>query len=229
MGYKLYIDDSGQLHTNYPNGDYFIYGCILIEESKFHGINQNYKKLVKRIRTRLQHQGELKTSHMNITTRRQLLKQLSKYNCQQGFVTVCVPKLERLDFSKKKDVVRYKNYMVRRLVEKLILDGKLPKNCDSIDIYIDNQNVAHSSLDDLEEHLINYFNEDNYYNVHKKFKTTSFRADIKVSYRDSKTNYMIQAADLLANTKFNSLHCDQDKRTSILNTFKEGYTILHLP
>ena len=162
---------------------------------------------------------------MDIPTRRRLLRKLSKFNCEQIFVTVNVKKIVRLDFNNKRDVARFKNYVIRRLVEKLIQDQKIPKNCSLIELNIDNQNIAHSARDSLEDHLFHYFNEDNYYFVHKIYDTTSFRADFAVYYKDSKTNYLIQAADLLANTKFHILH----KNPKVRSMLKQGYTVLHLP
>lgn len=229
MKYCLFLDDSGQLHKNYDKGDHFLYGGLLLKENDFHGINASYRNLVKKIKKEKNCKGELKTCNMDITTRRRLLKRLSSYSCEQVFITVCVPKLIRLNFDNKKDVVRFKNYMVRRLIDKLIVDKKIPKQCELIEVNIDNQNIAHSSIDDLEKHLIQFFNEDNYYNVHKQFNTTSFKSDFKVNFKDSETNYLIQAADLLANTEFNILHSEPIKRKSIEKMLKRPYTIINLP
>lgn len=225
MEYYLFLDDSGQLHKNYPHGDFFVYGGLLVKESDFHGINQSYKRLVRKIKNEKQISGELKTNIMDSDTRRRLLNKLSKYSCEQIFISVYVPDLVRIDFRKKKDVVRYKNYIIRRLVEKLINSKKIPKSCDKIIINIDNQNVAHSSIDSLEDHLFNYFNEENYYQIHRKYDTTSFNADFTVSFKDSETNYLIQAADLLANTKKNFLEGNE----SMGRRLKVGYTALRLP
>lgn len=226
MKYYIFLDDSGQLHKNYPLGDYFIYAGLLMKEKDFHGINKNYKNFVKGVKRQKGIKEELKTSNMDISTRRRFLKKLAKYSCEQIFVSVKVSSLNRLDFDNKKHVVRFKNYVVRRLIDQAITNKKISNQCELIDIYIDNQNVAHSALDSLEDHLFNYFNQDNFYYVHKKFDTTSFRSDFKVSFRDSETNYLIQAADLLANTEFNAL---QNEKSSIRKIYKKGYTCVRLP
>lgn len=225
MKYYIFLDDSGQLHKNYPLGDYFIYAGLLIKERDLHGINKNYKDLVKKIKREKRVIGELKTVDMDIPTRRRLLKRIAKYSCEQLFVSVRVPSLIRLDFENKKDVVRFKNYVVRRLIDQVIKDGKIPNSCESIEINIDNQNIAHSAKDSLEDHLYNYFNQDNYYLVHKQYDTTSFRADFKVNFKDSETNYLIQAADLLANTEFNAIQSNP----KIRKIYKRGYTSVRLP
>lgn len=186
MKYYIFLDDSGQLHKNYPQGNYFVYGGLLIKESDIHGINQSYRKFVRRLKRDHKIDGELKTIHMNIGTRRRALKRLAKYSCEQIFVSVHTQNIVRLDFDNKHNVVRFKNYVVRRLVDQLIKDHKIPRRCEVLEVHIDNQNVAHSSLDSLENHLVNYFNEENYLHVDRQFDENSFRTDIKVNIRIQK-------------------------------------------
>lgn len=228
MKYFLFLDDSGQLHKNYPDGDFFIYGGLLVEESEFHGINKSYRNFIKRIRYEKGITGELKTSSMNIDTRRRLLKKINKYNCKKVFVHVKVSDLKRVNFDNKRDVARFKNYMVRRLVDEIISRKMLSNKCNMIELHIDNQNVAHSAKDSLEDHLYNYFNEENFYLVHKEFTTTSFKTKFKVYFKDSETNYLIQAADLLANTMFHYLHGDIDTQKGILKLMRDK-TVVILP
>ncbi|MGY3718740.1 DUF3800 domain-containing protein [Sutcliffiella cohnii] len=225
MKYYLFLDDSGQLHPNYPHSNYFVYGGLLVREDNFHKINTAYKKLVKLIKAEKKHKGELKTSHMDIPTRRRLLQALSKYDCQQVFVSTFIPRMKRLDFDRPKDVVRFKNYMVRRIVDRMVTSNTLKKDCSLLEIHIDNQNVAHSSLDGLEEHLCNFFNEDDYYNVHKTRDTTRFNSDFRVFFKDSQSNYLVQAADLLANTMCVAI----DKKPKIRKLLKSDYIYVSLP
>lgn len=225
MKYHIFLDDSGQLHPNYPQGDYFVYGGLLMPDSEFHGINQSYKKLVKKIKKEKNIVDELKTSGMNNSTKKRLLNKLKNFNCHQIFVVVKTSDLIRIDFNKKRDVVRYKNYMVRRLIDHLISQNKIPKNCDVIEVNIDQQNVSHSAPHSLKQYLTDYFNEDNLYFVHKQYDTTSFSSDFHIHYRDSDSHYLIQAADLLANTMFNSFEKDQNLR----RLFKSDYIMLQLP
>lgn len=225
MKYYIFLDDSGQLHPNYPHGDHFVYGGLLLKENDFHGINSSYKNLVRTIKKQKGIDGELKTSLMDNSTKRRLLNRLKKYNADQIFVTVKVSALKRINFNNKKDVVRYKNYIIRRLIQRLIVINKIPKQCDLVEIHIDNQNIAHSARDSLEDHLYIFFNEDNYYNIHKQYNTTSFKADFHVYFKDSETNYLVQAADLLANTMFSALEKDQ----TLKRFFKSDFVCLNLP
>jgi len=225
MKYYLFLDDSGQLHSNFPHSNYFVYGGILVDEKNFHRINTAYKKLVRQIKKEKGLSTELKTSSMDKSTRRRLLAALSKYNCIQVFVSVHVPSLRRLNFEKTKDVVRFKNYMVRRLIDRLVTTGELNSTCSYLEIHIDNQNVAHSSVDGLEDHLYHFFNQHNFYDVHLERDTTKFNSEFKVFYKNSETNYLVQAADLLANTMCVSL----DKNPKVRNLLKPGYIYVDLP
>src|SRR5690625_590662 len=196
-----------------------------MKESDFHGINKSYGNLIRKIKKEKGVEGEFKTVDMDVSTRRRILSRLSRYSCEQVFVTVNVRGLSRINFDNKKDVVRYKNYVVRRLVDRLIVNHKIPDDCSLVELHIDNQNVAHSSIDSLEDHLFHYFNESNHYLTHKQFDTTSFKTDFTVFFKDSSDNYLIQAADLLANTKFNVSHKDRMERGNLRKMFKKGYTV----
>src|SRR5690625_7200364 len=88
MKYYIFLDDSGQLHKNYPNGDHFIYGGLLMKESDFHGINKSYGNLIRKIKKEKGVEGEFKTVDMDVSTRRRILSRLSRYSCEQVFVTV---------------------------------------------------------------------------------------------------------------------------------------------
>nr|WP_269154344.1 DUF3800 domain-containing protein [Bacillus sonorensis] len=219
------MDDSGQLHPNYRKSDYFIYGGLLLKESDFHGVNRAYTDFMRQVKKDCGAKGEFKTTDMPYKIRRRVLNRLKKFNVEQVFVSVKISACVRLNFNSGKDVNRFKNYLVRRLIDKLISTKKIPKNCSLLDIHIDNQNVAHSAKDSLEEHLKNYFNEDDFYYVHKARDTTKFSCDFRVFYKDSSSHYLIQAADTLANTKWNILNGKQQLRRYL----KDGYTIVKLP
>ncbi|MBT2602013.1 DUF3800 domain-containing protein [Bacillus sp. ISL-53] len=225
MKYFIFLDDSGQLHPSYPYSDFFVYGGLLVKESDFHKVNAGYKKLVKTIKKEKKIEGELKTSNMSNGTRTRLLKGLSNLAGEQIFVTVKVSTLIRLNFENKRDVVRYKNYMVKRLVQELIDTGKLPQHCSFTEIQIDNQNVAHSAQDSLQDYLFNIFNEDNYYQIDQPYHKTSFQCDFRVLFKDSSNNYLVQAADLLANTQAHII----DDKPELERFLKENHTVLKLP
>lgn len=234
MNYYLFLDDSGKLHSNCKHGKVFCFGGLLFTEREYHKANTAYKKYIINLKQEksIPAQNEYKTFDMEFKTRRRLLKVLKNYDSQQVFVCAKITSLSRIDFTKSKDVVRYQNYMIYRLIEKLVKNGDLPPHCTKLFVRIDNQSVAHSSIDSLEDYLFHMFNQDSYYNVHDNGYIPKFKCDFNVKYIDSKTDYMIQAADLLANTKHNSFNFDKQNNVplSYTRTFlKNNYVSLRLP
>ena len=227
--YYLFIDDSGQLHPNYPFSDIFVYGGLLMNEKVFHKFNKAYKNIIQQIKKEKNQSGELKTSSMDIGTRRRLLNYVKKQEgIVQIFVSVKVSSLLRLDFTLPKDVNRFKNYIVRRLIDQIKLQSNHLNNCTILDIYIDNQNVAHSAIDSLDGYLNNFYNENRYDHIGVAATTLSVTCDYKVYYRDSSHNYCIQAADLLANSYWQTFR-DENTRKGILTLLKEDKITLKLP
>lgn len=227
--YYLFIDDSGQLHPNYPYSDIFIYGGLLMEEKVFHKFNEAYKNIIEQIKREKNISGELKTSAMDIPTKRRLLKYIKK---QEGivevFVSVKIPLLLRLDFNQPKDVNRYKNYIIRRLLDQIKLQSNQLDQCTLLDIYIDNQNVAHSAIESLSGYLNNIYNENRYDQIGIAATTVAITCDYKVYYRDSSNNYCIQAADLLANSYWQTFR-DPKLSRGISKLLKEDKITLKLP
>ncbi|WP_261806151.1 DUF3800 domain-containing protein [Lapidilactobacillus luobeiensis] len=231
MEYFLCLDDSGAFNQMCTQGKYFVYGGLLMPMQNFHSINQAYGKYVDITKQRFQINGELKGKALSLKIRKKLLKVLDGYDCDEIFVTTQLPSLARLDFTNSRDILRYKNYMIMRLIEALIKHKRIPSDCDKLTIYIDNQNIANSAQDSLETYLNLRFNEDNYYYIHRISYTTFFQCEFLVKYRDSKYDAMIQAADILANTAHNSFNWTRDgKPLRYFRTFlKNDYFSLHLP
>lgn len=75
------------------------------------------------------------------------------------------------------------------------------ENFSKLQINIDNQNIAVSAKDSLEDYLHNTFNFDDYY-IKSNSRICKNNIKIKVQYKSSHTDYLIQAANLLANTKW---------------------------
>lgn len=224
MKYYLILDDSGQLHINYPHSNYFVYGGLLMKEADFHGINASYRSMVRTVKREKGWTGELKTSDMDIPTRRRLLKKIRGYTADQVFVCVEVPSLLRIDFDSSRDINRYKNYILRRLMDKLIEDKKIPIECSHIEMHIDNQNVAHSAKNDLVKYLYDHYHAARYNNAGTTATLNAINCDFTVKYKDSATHYLVQAADLLANTQTHIL-----KNPSLISLLQGTHIILKLP
>ena len=198
MKYTLYLDDSGSL---VKKNDFFLYGGLLIQ-GNFGSLRHNYKKCVLKIKKELNMKDseELKARGIKDRHRRFLLSNL-KHGCWQVFVVANIQKLTRVDFDDKRKKVNYKNFMIKVLVEEIL--KTIATDCDEMDIFIDNQSISNSSKDSLCSYLYNTFNYDAYYYYHLNNHHFRPAHEVKfnVTYKDSKTDYLMQAADMLANTK----------------------------
>ncbi len=201
MIYHMFIDDSGQLHKN-SNNDYFSYGGILVSEEKLNQVKLNYKNCVNRIKKSLNMNkpDELKATMMGKKHKIYLLNNL-KRNCLQIFIIIKKDYLDRVNLTDSRDIVRFKNFSIRYLIQGLFMNHTL-ENCTELQINIDNQNIAVSAKDSLEDYLHNTFNFDDYYIKSSSSRFCKNNIKIKVQYKSSHTDYLIQAADLLANTKW---------------------------
>lgn len=203
MKYYLYLDDSGVLSKN---DKFFVYGGFVVSDENKAKLNVNYKRRVKKLKRKigLNDQSEIKGFGITSVDRSSLLRNLQS-NCTQIFIVVEIINLPDHVFYSSKNTTRHKNYLVFRIVEKLLLSGKLDK-CDSLTIWLDNQNVAVSAKDSLESYLHNSFNENKYYSQKKFCELNHEYIEFSVDYKDSKHSYLIQGADLLANTMYRK-HC----------------------
>lgn len=200
MRYYLYLDESGILHPN-SKIDHFVYAGLLVDELNRDRLANNYKKSLQKYKMKknIKKSVELKASKMNFETRKYLLSNL-RHNCVQVFSVEKIRKLKPQVFESANNITRHQDYVIFKMIEALVFEGKL-KDCEALDIYIDNQNMAVIALDNLEAFLHIAFNEDSCRYAEKYKEQSIDFIEFRVKYLDSKGSYLIQAADLLANTK----------------------------
>ncbi|MFB8606246.1 DUF3800 domain-containing protein [Enterococcus casseliflavus] len=210
LNISIYIDDSGQLHTNYKS-DYFVYGGFWCETNKTNSIAGTYSKNMKIIyRTK----GEVKTDRMSDKHKRKILRRILKNHSEEVhpiFVATYIPYIT-IDFSKKEAVQLHKNYILRRLIEDVISSiAATGEKLEHVNIFIDNQSQTQvANRDNLEKYIKNYFSGNGSYLL-KSFTTTD--ASISVSFLESKTYKAMQLADFFANTKYcRYQHCCLDSK-----------------
>jgi hypothetical protein len=193
---SVYIDDSGQLHSNYYS-DYFVYGgfwCLDSEESKI-------KSTFSKTKWQLFHTGkEIKTSNMEHWQKKRLLKKVVREDIHPIYVVSKVSMLT-VDFSDREAVQLHKNYILRRLVEDCLkqMEKLGYGNIKKVNLYIDNQSQTNVANRDSFKNYINKVFKKKYKNCEYFLESD---VDFKVEYMDSKMEPLIQVADLLANCKF---------------------------
>ena len=199
----LYIDDSGQLSNNGTH-EYFIYSGIFIENKNT--INE-LKRRVNGLAKSRKIKGEFKGAELGGRHRRKILEIINDTNeVHVFFVIEKTEMLTKVNFDNPSRVRFHKNYLIRRLIEKII-DKNLVDDEDLLYTYIDNEASNDTNqAKHLNQHLNNYWKKDNIGNYQKHQFYAGFipycDVNIKVKYLDSKHERMIQLADILANSKY---------------------------
>lgn len=225
----IYIDDSGQLHPNYPHSSVFVYGGYWTTKEADDEIIKHFGKLKRQI---FKSGREIKASSMTENIKINIIRRLKnkfKNSFNPIFVSVDVKSLT-IDFTSKQTVQLHKNYLIRRFVETAIKNKRYIIKDDSsvnVNIHIDDQSKTSIGNFDSLDRYITKMMRGNYRNVNVWLHSN---ANFTVKYEDSKASNGIQIADILANSKMD-YHIGKFKRNN-LKTFmknKEICSPLKLP
>lgn len=199
----LFLDDSGQLSNNGTH-DYFLYGGVFIPNEK--KLNELRNK-VNRQKNFLGIDKEIKGASIKNKHRKKLLQVVKKVEAIETlFLIEHTPSLDRVDFQNHNSVRMHKNYLVKRLIEQLH-NKNLIDDDTILYIYIDNEALSSGIYkDSLQNHLNEYYKKSNKgaFLKHLEYELfiPSFETQFKVKYIDSRSELLMQVADLLANTKY---------------------------
>ncbi|MDR2006666.1 MAG: DUF3800 domain-containing protein [Acidaminococcales bacterium] len=215
---KLYcfVDDSGTLHRNEKSG-YFVYaGYVFKSKEEMYDAKRKYINAHKKISKCILPKGEMKACILSNTHKRALYKILEKY--ETFSVGIHIVHVYGSILDNKKAICRYKDYVLKRIIKAKIFDlirkQIISQDADTyITIYIDEQltstngfySFKESVLEEFRHGIINY----NYGSVHPP--VFRCKLNIDVHYCDSKSNYLIQASDILAN-KIWHFYCSGNKQ-----------------
>lgn len=208
MGNKfLYIDDSGQLSNN-GSHDYFIYSGIYVNNSK------NVGNLIRRVNGLAKKnyiKGEFKGSTLGGRHRRKLIEILREQEgVKQYFIIGRNDYLDKVNFNNPQSVRKHKNYMLRRLIELIVSEKELNDN-DTLNIKIDNESLNTGQyFQELDSYINSYWKKNVSYIKHLEYGEfiPQCEAEFKLNYVDSKTDRIVQLADIIANSKYKRF-CDK--------------------
>ncbi|MDY2987982.1 MAG: DUF3800 domain-containing protein [Peptoniphilus sp.] len=225
----IFVDDSGTLHKN-SNNDYFIYaGYLFLDKDKKEDAKRQYKSLNRRIANELQRNDELKGCNLTPKHKRALFNVMR--NEYSFHVAVKISNIYTYILENKKSIVRYKDYIIKRIlkysINELIKKEKInPYEDLKINIGIDEQltstNGFYTLKDSVYEELKTGITNYDYGTFHKPIVFGEL--EVCVYYCDSKSNYLIQASDILANRIFVSYRDNRQNLRKINRHF-----ILTLP
>ena len=204
----LFIDDSGRLEKN---SNYFVYaGHCFIGDSPKNKAKGRYKKLVHQIAEANNFEFELKASNLENMNHRSSLYRILQNEISFD-VSMKVSNLKEYILADQKSRQRFKDYAIRRVVKKLfqhlIAQNLIDPNQDiELHINIDQQGFATNGLYGLGDGVFEELHEGIYNFNYGKFYSPILNADFFVYTRScvSENDYLIQAADILANRVWNS-------------------------
>lgn len=224
---SIFIDDSGVFHSNH---NYFVYAgfCFISDEDKI-SAKKRYRSLNTKIKKAKAIDGELKASNIERKHKNALFKVLKD---EISFsVSVNLSSVQASVMMDKKSRQRFKDYAIKRVVKnlfkKLIAQGLISKN-DDIELFvnIDQQGFATNGLyglgDGILEELKYGITNFNYGTFYPPILEGEFVVHTKSCV--SENDYLIQAADILANRVWNSYEKQISELRGIPN-----HTFLNLP
>ena len=185
----LFLDESGNLHKN-SSDRYFVIGGVYTDN--YTDIKKSYVEINKELKEKINmdFNVELKASYLNMEEKMDIVVKLQEMDGMY-IVGIIVDK-EKIGI-KIDQIHLYYNYVIRKLVDylikcRLIKTGKGQR----LHINIDTTSMKKEEIDSLEMYLKTH------YNIEKRYPF-----DVNVTYWDSKKNYMVQIADIMANTLWN--------------------------
>ncbi|EHI73847.1 Protein of uncharacterised function (DUF3800) [Streptococcus criceti] len=220
MKISLFIDDSGVFHSN---NDIFVYAgdCFVSDYEKM-SAKHKYKKINKEISKSLNRSDELKASNLKRKHKRALYKVLEK---EISFsVVIDIQKIKEYVIKDKKSRQRFKDYALKRIVKelfKVLIDRGIICKTDDINLFvnIDQQGFSTNGFyglgdgifEELHEGITNF----NYGNFFPPILTGNL--DVITKSCVSENDYLIQAADILANRIWNSYRLEKSEMRNIPN------------
>lgn len=233
----IYLDDSGKLNSN---DNVCVYGGLVFlskkEKDKF--LTQ-YRYIVNEIKCKYcslnvdcnNRCPEIKNINVKPNDKRRLLNYIRKY-----FIAAVIIKNEKVFRNIRDNKAtrgRFVDYSLKRLIKEVIknfvkkklIDSKLPVK---LIINIDQQTTKSNGYYDLksgifEELIYGIYN----YNYDACFKPILFdQLILDVIYKDSKNDFIIQAADLIAGTIRKSILLDDEESIKFLDEFIDFKVIL---
>lgn len=199
---SIFIDDSGVFHSNH---NFFVYAgfCFISDEDKL-SAKKRYRSLNTKIKNANSIEGELKASNIDRKHKNALFKVLR--NEISFSVMVDLSRVQSHVMLNKKSRQRFKDYALKRVVKnlfkKLLNQGLIDKG-ENIELFvnIDQQGFATNGLyglgDGILEELKYGITNFNYGTFYPPILEGEFKVHTKSCV--SENDYLIQAADILAN------------------------------
>lgn len=203
----FYIDDSG-VFTHHKNQIFFTYaGFCVIGRHERERVLARYREVNQKIRKEYAFHGEIKAAHIDQSLKDRLFDTIR--HLESFDITVNLHQLDYDILRDKRTKVRYKDFLLRTVIvgklEQMLAKGLIIHN-EHVEIYlnIDEQYALsnYSIKDGIYERLCYGYQ---HFDYSVKFKPVLKVVDhISQEFKHSDHDFLIQAADILANRIYTS-------------------------
>lgn len=200
----FFFDDSGVLHRNEASGCFVYAGYVFLSREDLEAARRKYIAANRQIKRATGRTDELKAHGLEAKHKRALFNSVREYDSVS--LAVDINSVYPHILNDKKSICRYKDYVlkicIKRTLQNYIANGKLSAADDVfLHINIDEQLTAtngyytlkDSIIEELRYGIVNF----NYGITHPNVFAGEVQVELR--YCTSKSNYMIQASDILAN------------------------------
>lgn len=195
---SLFIDESGNLGPGM--GRYFLICALELDTSIQKAMSRRSGRIINRFKKNynIEKIKEIKGWKLNENQREELLDDILKKDIKVRYIVIDLKKTTML-LTKADDKNACFNYLIQLLVKQITVDYP---NINKINLYLDNRSVKIGNRLSLKPYLYNKL-------VMERLETKNEikRIEFNVNYLESESCYLIQWADIVANSlykKYNS-------------------------
>lgn len=189
---SLYIDESGNLGTG---GRYFLICALEVKEDLKKSISKRAGRVIERFKKahNIPKTKEIKGSYLGSQNRTELIDKILYKGISVRYIVLDLKKTTML-LKKADDKNACYNYLVQLLVKRIVEENKYT---NKINLYMDNRSVKIGNRLSLKPYLYNKL-------VLEQLEKENDlrRIDFNINYFESESCYLIQWADIIANSLF---------------------------
>ena len=207
---NLYIDESGNLGTGM--GRYFLICALEIDTNIKSTISKRAGRIICRFKGKnnIPKNVELKGSWLNKENRIKLLEKILYKGVKVRYIVLDINQTTML-LEKSDDKNACFNYLVQLLVRQITIENP---DIEKINLFLDNRSVKIGNRLSLKQYLYNKL-------VLEQLETNNIirRIEFSILYLESESCYLIQWADIVANSIFKKYNSNDDTFYKIISPY----------
>ena len=199
---NLYIDESGNLGKG--NGRYFLICALEVESGNQKSISKRAGRIICRFKKNknIQKSTEIKGWSLIEQDREELLDSIFFRGVKARYIVLDKEKATFL-LEKSDDKNACFNYLIQLLVKKIVMDNP---NLEKVNLYLDNRSVKIGNRLSLKPYLYNKLVLEEL-----EEKDNVKRIEFNINYLESESCYLIQWADIVANSLYKKYNSNEEK------------------